>query len=137
MEAVVGWEERDLYEYPSSSFPTSTYWKGSVPLFGFTAVLNAIVPFASLSLVKVGVPTNGLCVAVTVTLLAGTSNDVVVGLVSVTSSEVHSLKGMGSPLSLVLVSGVMFTVSFSRKFPLLFACLTPGPVSVPSLTVTV
>ena len=100
MEAVVGWGAMDLYPYGSFSFPTLTYSKYSAPPSGFTAVWNAIVPLESSILLNTGAPSKGLYVAVTVTALAGTLNDVsaVVELVSATPSAVHSLKGMTSPL---------------------------------------
>ena len=90
--------------------------------------------------VKVGVPTKGLCFAVTVTSSPGTVKELfsVVGLLSVTFEEVHSLKGMSVPSELFFSLGLMLTVSFSRNFPLYFVALgTPGPVNVPSSTVTV
>ena len=104
MEAVVGWGAMDLYPYGSFSFPTLTYSKYSAPPSGFTAVWNAIVPLESSVLVNTGAPSKGLYVAVTVTSLVGTLNDVsfVLGLVSVIPSAVHSLKGMTSPLLLFL-----------------------------------
>ena len=91
--------------------------------------------------VKVGVPSKGLCFAVTVTSLPGTVKEllaVVAGLVNATSEGVHSLKGMTSPLLPFITLGLISTVSPARKFPLLFAWeTTPVPASVPYSTVTV
>ena len=96
MEAVIGWGAMDLYSYGSFSFPTLTYSKYSAEPSGFTAVWNAIVPFESSVLLNTGAPTNGLCIAVTVTFLPGTVKELLgeVGLVISTSEEVHFWKGM-------------------------------------------
>ena len=101
--------------------------------------MNLIVPLESLVLVNTGAPSKGLYVAVTVTSLVGTLNDVfgVVGLASATPSEVHSLKGMSVPSELFFSLGLMFTVSPTRNFPFPFGYLTPGPVSLPFPAVTV
>ena len=132
---------RLLYLATSFSSPAFTRLKYSFPSYGFTFVLKVSVPSLLVMPVgvKVGVSTKGLCFAVTVTFLSETVKELfsVVGLVSVTSLEVHFLKGMGSPLLPALGSGVMFTVSPVRKFPLPFAYLTPVPVSVPFSTITV
>ena len=101
--------------------------------------MNAIVPLESLVLVNTGAPSKGLYVAVTVTSLPGTVKEllaVVADLSSITSEKVHSLKGMSVPSELFFSLGLMFTLSPARKYPLLFAYLTPGPVSWPFPAVT-
>ena len=89
----------DLYLVVSSTSASFTSAKASFPSPGFTTVLKVSVPSVPVEPVgvKVGVPTNGLCIAVTVTFLPGTAKELfsVVGLVSVTSLEVHFWKGIG------------------------------------------